>query len=284
MRKIYLHAALMLIIVSTSCSNTAQNPTELNSVATANQEVSLSDHENMSKAVSSDSNEESENISNNTLAQTKKIVKTGSISIDTKDIRNTKEKLDLTIKNIGGYYEQENTSAGSTYTNYNLTVRIPTNQFDNFIKNIENGEDKITEKSIQAQDISIQYYDTESRIKTKRAYLEKYNQMVKSAKNINELLQIQEQIRQLQEDIESSESLLRNLSGQVNYSVVTINIFNSSASSSAYSDSFISQIADSFKTGWEMISVIFLSFISIWPIILIIVLSVFGWRKYKSRK
>ena len=252
------------------------------------EEVELSEiafGEKKSLAASASSPQEEINTAEITNAyQKKKIIRSGNISIETQDINKAKANIDTLLLSLNGYYEEENTSAGSTYTNYTLKLRIPTQSFDNFIKKVESGNDKITEKTIQSEDISIQYYDVESRLKSKRVYLEQYQNMVKSAKSVKDLLEIQEQIRQLQEDIESSESLLRNLSGQVSYSTLTVSLIHKNASSSAYSVSFLSKIKDSLTRGWNLIETLFLSLIAIWPIVIGIGLLVIGWKRYNIKK
>src|SRR5690606_40363864 len=65
---------------------------------------------------------------------------------------------------------------------------LPSANLDKFLSELERGKDKITEKSLKAEDVSTQYYDVESRLKSKRAYLERYQQMVSSAKSVKDLL------------------------------------------------------------------------------------------------
>jgi len=216
--------------------------------------------------------------------QSKKVIRIGNISIETKDIKKSKDNIDILLNSYDGYYEQEQTSSGSTYTNYNLKLRIPSESFDNFLQKLESGSDIITEKSIGIEDISIKYYDIESRLKSKRSYLDRYQNMVKSAKSIKELLEIEEQIRQLQEDIESNESLMRNLAGQVAYSTLNIHIFYTEASTSTFYSSIFTKIKESFSTGWNLIEIIFLGLIAIWPILIGIGLLLFAWKKYKRKK
>lgn len=214
----------------------------------------------------------------------KKIIRTGNISIESKDLKKSKSTLDLLIKNLGAYYEQESTSSGSTYTNYNLTVRVPSSLFDTLLDSIEKGSDKITEKSIQSQDISLQYYDLESRLKSKRTYLERYQKMVVNAKTVKELLEIEEQIRQLQEEIESAESNLRAMKDQVSYSTLQINLYNSN-SIIAHSDSgFWLKIKDAFGFGWQLIENIFIGLVGIWPILILLVTAFFGWKRIRNKK
>lgn len=273
-----LLAALLLC----GCNNSEQNITT-SQIAS---EEAIVDYEINESKIASASPEQAETNSTEVAnaLQNKKIIRRGSISIETQDIKKAKETIDALLNSFNGYHEEENTSAGSTYTNHSLKLRIPAQSFDNFIKKIESGNDKITDKYIQSEDTSIQYYDVESRLKSKRTYLEQYRNMVKSAKTVKDLLEIQEQIRQLQEDIDSSESLLRNLSGQVAYSTLSVNLHHSNPRSAAYYVSFFSKIKNALVTGWNLIEIMFLGIITIWPIITTIVVIIIGWKKYKKRK
>ena len=106
--------------------------------------------------------------------------------------------------------------------------------------------------------------------------------MVSSAKNVKDLLEIQEQIRKLQEEIDSSEATMRNLSNQVNYSTITINLFEYQANLPMGSNSFWVKIKDSLTFGWNMIQTIALGIISLWPIWTIVVLV--AWAIQRIRK
>src|SRR5690606_41751227 len=130
---------------------------------------------------------------------------------------------------------------------------LPSANLDKFLSELERGKDKITEKSLKAEDVSTQYYDVESRLKSKRAYLERYQQMVSSAKSVKDLLEIQEQIRMLQEEIDASESVLRSMSGQVNYSTLTIRLFEEKANLPMGSNSFMTRVKEAFAFGWNLI-------------------------------
>lgn len=290
MKRLIIYLCLLASVLY-SCNNSSIKSDSASEEMMNQEEISLEDVSNIdankvlfSTSTSNETPSLANNLAENSTLKTNKIIRKGNLSIESKDVKSTKKQIDNYINKVGGYYEQESTSAGSTYINLNLSVRIPSEKFDEFINSIENGEDKITNKSITAEDVSLQYYDVESRIKSKRAYLEQYQKMVASAKNVEDLLKIQEQIRQLQEDIESSKSVFNTLANQISYSTITIDIYHNDASGSAYSVSFFSEIKDSFVAGWELIKNIFLGIITIWPIIIGIGLIILAWKKYKRSK
>jgi len=225
-----------------------------------------------------------ENVDPKTTVQDKKIIRTGNISLEAKDIKNTKRSIDAMVKKYQAYYEQDNISAGNSYTNYSLTVRIPAANFEGFLKELENGSDKITEKSMQANDVSMQYYDLSSRLKSKRIYLDRYQKMAGSAKSVKELLEIEEQIRKLQEDIDSNESMLRNLSGQVSYSTLSINIYYSVSGNISSPNSFGSKLKEAIGSGAALIVDMVIGLLSIWPIVVLLITGAVLFLRWKRKR
>lgn len=213
-----------------------------------------------------------------------KIIKRGNISLESRKIEVSKKNIDALLKKFNAYYEQESSSNSNYLTSYKLKIRIPTSSFDNFLLAMENGEDKITDKNISAEDVSITYHDYESRLKSKRAYLERYQEMVASAKNVKDLLEIQEQIRQLQEEIDSKEALLRNLTNEINYSTLTVDLFEYQANLSMGSNSFFAKVKTSLEFGWNLIQNIALGIIGIWPVWIVVGLVVVIIRKFRRKR
>ena len=214
-----------------------------------------------------------------------KIIKNGNVSIESKNITKSKKNLDALMKRFSAYYQQETTNNNNDLTSYNLIIRVPTTSFESMMTALESGEDNETEKNISAEDVSLQYFDFQSRLKSKRAYLERYQAMVSSAKNVKGLLEIQEQIRQLQEDIDSNEATYRNLSNQINYSTLTVNLFEYQANLPMGSNSFWVQIKESINFGWNIIESLILGIIGLWPVWIILGTLIFVIKKViKKRK
>lgn len=218
------------------------------------------------------------------IPQQKKIIRSGNIAVEAKDVKASKAALDLLLKKHGGYYEQETLSGGGEYSSYSLVARIPNTHLDQFLRGVEQGGNKLTERSIQSEDVSLHYFDTASRLKSKRSYLERYQQMVGQAKNVKELLEIQEQIRQLQEEIDSQESLMRNLNDQVNYSTLRIQLFEYHGNMSNGSRSFWRELKEASVDGFVLIGDLLLGLLRLWPIFVLLLLLVVGWRRYRRSK
>ena len=216
----------------------------------------------------------------------KKIIKDGRLGLRVKELDNTKFRVDTLIRNYGGYYANESFNNTDWESSFNLKIRIPSSNFEKFITAIESGDGEIDYKEIDARDVTDQFIDLETRLETKRNYLKRYNDLLKLAKSIKEILEIEEKIRGLEEEIESTTGRLRYLSDLVDYS--TLDLIISKRRDFKYSlvnrDRFSERLKESLSKGWFGFVDFLLFMIKIWPFWIIVILILYLWRKYKKTK
>ncbi|SUJ14852.1 Uncharacterised protein [Sphingobacterium spiritivorum] len=214
----------------------------------------------------------------------KKIIKTGSVSVESRDVAKNKKELDALVSKHKGFYEEETLSKGNSIASYNLKIRIPVQSYEAFIAELESGKDNITSKSIQSQDMTGQYYDLDSRLKSKKAYLQRYTELLGKARNVKEILEIEEQIRVIQEETDATAASLKSLNEQVAYSSLSVYLYQEQSNISIGADSFGTKLVDAVRFGWTALETFFIILIRIWPFLLIGVLGFVVIRKYKKRR
>ncbi len=155
---------------------------------------------------------------------TRKIIKSGTLKLDVQDLLDEKRRVDALVRSVNGYYEEENLRSTNSKDIYTLTIRIPANNFERFMNSIELGGNEIVHKSIEAKDVTLEYVDLETRLENKRLYMLQYRELLKGARNIEDILKITERIRRLEEEIESTVRRLRYLSNQVSYSTLQLTL------------------------------------------------------------
>ncbi len=216
--------------------------------------------------------------------QQQKLIKTGELTLKSKQIEKSKANLDKVLKRIGGYYDNESFSKSAYELRYSLQLRIPSANFDQLLQSINSGSDEILAKNIHAEDVGEEYYDIETRLKSKKAYLKRYQEITGNAKNVDDLLSIENQVRQLIEEIESQEGRLRFLDNQVGYGTLNIELFKTLSHPPVLADksSFWEDAGNSLSKGWSAIVGFVLSLLSIWPLLIILIpTGIFGYRKLK---
>lgn len=215
----------------------------------------------------------------------KKIIKSGDMTIEVADIKTAQEKIQNFVKNNKAYIQNERFSNAETQTTLSMEIRIPNQNFDNLINSFSDEIGSISEKNIRVQDVTEEYTDVSIRLKNKLAYLEKYRDLLKRSASTKDLLEIQEKIRGLEEEIESSEGRLRYIDDQVNYSTLDLTLMKEKPRNTVTSKIGLgSRLIDSVANGWNIFVNFFLGVVSLWPFLFIIPFIIFFWRKWRKRK
>jgi hypothetical protein len=217
----------------------------------------------------------------------KKIIKNGKMGIQVDSIDNHHLDLTNTVKKYGGYIASEKLSNTYPRTTLDLTIRVPAINFEKLVEEIEKGKGTVLFKNINARDVTTEFMDLESRLATKRKFIDRYHELLKKANEVKDMLEIEENLRKLQEEVESSEGRLKFLVDQVDFSTLDLTV-NQARESEVKIPGFGKNIVDSVKTGWQILITIFLFIIKIWPIILLYVFVWYGikkfWKRYKARR
>ncbi len=160
----------------------------------------------------------------NGAAVERKLIVSVDIRVNSKDVEKSYKSIEAKLKEYNGYFD----NVESSKNRYYLTIRIPKENLYAFIDFIEQNE-KVENKNINTQDVTETYYDTENRIKNREVLLEKLRNYLREAKNIDEILKVEDRINTLTYEIESMKGNLKNLQSSVDYSRVTLNISNPEA-------------------------------------------------------
>lgn len=216
----------------------------------------------------------------------RKLIKNGTISLEVKDIKTEKIKVDSLIKKYKAYFDKETTNRYDNSTILTLKIRIPSQDFEKFIVGIEKGGNKITNKEISTEDVTEEYIDLETRLLNKRKFMSRYQELLKSAKNIKEMLEIQEKIRSLEEEIESATGRLKYISNQVSYSTLELRLEQENDFKYVIEkrDSVYEKLKQSIIGGWF----VFVDFLYIllynWVFIIFIAIGIYMFRKYRKKR
>jgi len=212
-----------------------------------------------------------------------KIIKDGNMSLEVNDIHASKQQVDSLLHQNKAYYSNERFNNSTYEFNYILTLRIPNNHFELFIASLESGNANVTFKEITARDVTDQFIDLEARLTNKKSYLKRYRELLSKAKNIKEILEIQEKIRAIEEELESTAGQLKYLNDQINYS--TLRLVLTQKKDYKYKpterDSFAERLKQSFSKGWNGFIDFILAVIKAWPFWFILAGIIYVFRRIR---
>lgn len=164
-----------------------------------------------------------------TSSTNRKLIQRVSLSVETDQFDTFMTQLDEQIAALGGYIEYEYSYNGSSYSTYNqvrrasITVRIPDDKVSDFVSNVS-GIGNVVSKTTSAEDVTLQYVDTESRKAMYLAQQESLLALLEKAETVEDIAYLTEQLAQVRYNIESMESQLRTYDNLVDYATVDLEI------------------------------------------------------------
>ena len=224
--------------------------------------------------------------SRSTVDWDKKIVKTATINVEIKNFKSFTELIRDNIKRSGAYAAQEEQIESNYKIENRVTIKVPVDQFDNLVAELTKGEEKITEKKITSEDVTTDIVDTKSRLEAKKQVRLRYLDLLKQARNMQEILSVQNEVNDIQEDIEAASGRIEYLSHASAYSTINLisfQVLNASAKD-ASEPSYGTKLWLSFKNGWNWIGDVLVGLISIWPLFLLGFACWFGYKKWMWAK
>lgn len=189
-----------------------------------------------------------------------KIIRNINLRGETKDFDSAQESLKSGINGYGGYIEKSTVVGGESLTskrkssrNAVYTVRIPADKTDAFLEMIGNMLN-ITTSSETTTDVTLEYYDIESRMKTLESKKEALENMLEQATTLDEIRMLQDDLYEVIADIEAYRSKLNYYESKVNYSTIELTITEvvEYTETDEKEQTFGERISDTFKNSWQV--------------------------------
>ena len=213
----------------------------------------------------------------------KKIVKNASLTLEVKNFHSFNQELHKKIREVGGYIAQEDQNTSEYKMENTVTIKIPVAQFDETLLNLPSDSDKIVEKKIRSEDVTMEVVDTKSRMEAKRAVKERYLDLLKQAKNMDDIIKVQQEIDGVQEEIEGASGRVNYLGHAAAFSTINLSYYQvlDPAALNKPEPGFLHRLGEGIADGWNRVSDVLIALISLWPLWCLIGLSWAGYRRWK---
>jgi len=216
----------------------------------------------------------------------KKIIKNAHITLELKDYNAYNSSLHNKLKSYGAYVAQEQQTESDDQIANNITIKVPVDKFDDLMNSLPGNDIKVLEKTISTEDVTGEVVDTKARIEAKKEVRARYLDLLKQAKSMKDILEVQDEINGIQEDIESASGRVNYLTHAAAYSTINLRYYQflNGATSKDIEPGFLSNVNEAFKTGSSVITNLILFIISIWPVVVAGVFLIFYYKKLRVKK
>ncbi len=204
-----------------------------------------------------------------------KIIKTATISFELKDYDKNKVQIDAVVAKFNGNISEEQEYRNEWNITNTIKIRVPNENFDTLVNNLLLLASKVDSKIITVEDVTEQYIDVATRLKTKKEVEQQYLEILKKAYTINDILSVNNYLRIIREEIEAQEGKLKFMDNQVSLSTINLSIYENFTPTEVRTNSFWKKIGEAFKNGWNGFLVFIIGIFRIWPVWLILGIVIF---------
>jgi hypothetical protein len=224
---------LALVLILTSCSSNSESKSDSAKMS----EMSTDNSASMDSAqFATRENSKGETEENRTTDQDGEMAKLdvpkqmviyqADLHLRVKKFEQTLESLEEQVAKYEGYIAQSNvTRNGEDQVSGNIIIRIPQKHFQAFLHDAEGQAAEVLQRNITGTDVTEEYVDLESRLKSKRVVEERLITFMESATKTEDLLKISSDLALVQEEIEQILGRKKYLENQTSFSTITIFLY-----------------------------------------------------------
>lgn len=215
-----------------------------------------------------------------------KVITTIDLRFETTEFDKSVEELEKIISKYDGYVESSDINTSSrNYRNGNYVIRVPKTNIQKFKSDLNSIGNK-TMESINKQDVTKQYTDTQSRIKVLEVKEERILSLMEKAEKIEDIIKLEDELSKVIYEKEQLKSNLMNLDDKIEYSTIYLYIIevdkftSSNTPDTTFGDKVSNALGDSiyfFKNTLEKLVILM-----IYLLPFIILFGIIGYVVYKA--
>lgn len=177
-----------------------------------------------------------------------RIIKTGSLEIESSKFDDTDALIQETAEQMGGLVTDRTIYGGDGARYGSYTVRIPSDSFDQFFDNIA-GSCTVIRQEVSSEDVTEQYVDLETRLETNQRKYDRLLELLDKAETLTDIYSIQSELSDVEYEINLITGTLNGLDSRISYSTITISLEETKSETVIDNTSFGTKVRASFENG-----------------------------------
>lgn len=159
----------------------------------------------------------------------RKIIRTSCMELIVASPAGVAEKIRAFAESLGGYVETAQISSSQDSPSATITIRVPAARLEDAKTELRKMAVKVNSEKTDAQDVTKQYVDLEARIRNLQAQEAQYLEIMRSAKKVQDMLDVSEKLSEVRGEIEQQQAEFAALSKQVKTVAITISLLPQAA-------------------------------------------------------
>jgi len=218
-------------------------------------------------------------------ATDRKIIKTGYLTLDVKDVVEAMDKVSLIAKELDGYVVSSNKYETDEHISGMISIRVPAERFDEAFARLRQIAIKVPSENTQSQDVTQEYIDLQAQLRNLEATENQLLELLQKAQNVEETLKVYSELSNIRGQIEQIKGRIQYLERTSDMALIEITLQETKALTQAgwnALNTFKSAIRGLTSFGRVLADIAIWLLIFCWIWIPLLVLWLTKWRKRKA--
>jgi hypothetical protein len=202
-----------------------------------------------------------------------KLVKSVKYRFEVESVKKSTDAIETAIRKYPAYIASSSLHLENPLLENKLSIRVRSEYFNALLKEIDQQSVYTNFRDVKSDDVSKQFVDLESRLKTKREVEERYAAILrKKGGTLEELFDAEKKIEELHEDIEATVSRINFLRDQVSYSTIELEFYQTLATPLKAKQELTlgDELLKGLVTGWHATGRVLIALTYLWPLYVLI--------------
>jgi flagellin-like hook-associated protein FlgL len=214
-----------------------------------------------------------------------RLIKTADYRFEVEQVKKSTEAIEAIVRKYPAYISATELQLENPILENKMTIKVQSDYFYDLLKEVDGQAKFVNFRTIKTMDVSKEFVDLESRLKTKREVEQRYMEILrKKAGTIEELLNAEQQIGALHEEIEATISRINSLKDQVAYSTINLEFYQTITQELKAEPTWAEKFVEGLKTGLTGILNIVIVLAYLWPLMIVGAVVAVAVRYIKRKK
>jgi len=158
------------------------------------------------------------------LTEDRKIVKTGSMTLEVENITETMDEVAKMADELNGYVVSSHKYDYERRVEGRITIRVPFEKFEEAFARLRQLATAVLYETTTAKDVTEEYVDLEAQLSNLQATEAQYLALLEKAENVEEMLMVQRELAKVRGEIEQIEGRMKYLEQTSETSLVEVDL------------------------------------------------------------
>lgn len=154
----------------------------------------------------------------------RKIVCTGSLTIEVNDISKAIDEIGVIAAQYGGYVVNSSQNTSTDMPTGTISIRVPAGKFNETVQKLRTLAVKVIYEGTNSQDVTEQYTDLKAQLANYEATEAQYLELLKKADNVKDILEVQKELANVRGNIERIKGRILYLERTSETSLIDVNL------------------------------------------------------------